>query len=861
MTVAGQAHPVAWCASELAFREALDRHAGADGPRLILLTPLDEAELAWDVRARLARQGLQSMEPWALVAELFHTRDVDPRITPHPWLAEVLLDAAPAGGYDPLPGAVLDADTAWRHVLARTLALRTARPDADALLGASAEPAFAARYAQLPEHARTALAGRIHETAGPLGGLLARAMEVDRAAELVALGLACEVVYPDGGTGGAELARAAARLELYTGGEAIEPGLGRRWAQSALRVLERLPDDQVPRVHQQAEDLLRGELNAEPLLGLSTALPASYERRLEGFGRAVAAVLAGGDAAQVEGALGRVVEHRQAATPHEAERRRRLEMAVRLVRFLASRASGASGAPASVRTLSDAARSYAAEGSWVDWARTVLTGGEQEGGLAAALDGLNQAVRAVREDENRRFAERLAAWHGSPGREPAVIPIDRVLDEVVVPAAAVAPVLLLVLDGMGFASFRQLYPSLGLAGWQEWRAPDCEARAVALAAAPSVTRVSRTSLFAGHLLAGAAGDERREFTRHAGLAARSRPKRLPRLFHKGDLTEGASAGLAEPVREALRDPDQQVVGIVLNVLDDSLAKSDQLLPSWTLDRIRLLEPILFEARVAGRLLVLASDHGHVLDAGSIHLTGGDEERWRPYAEPVAPEEVVLAGPRIQAAAGVERIVVPWSERVRYVRRKAGYHGGASPQEMLLPVAVLAPWDRQVDGWTVAAERPPRWWSPDEAPAVPAPAPATVPEPAPRKKPRAPVAQPSLFAEPAEASSAPPPVDWIARLLASDAFAAQRAIAGRAAPADDVVRTFLDVLDRHHGRVPRALLVRTLGVPEIRVRGLLAGLQRLLNLDGYPVVAVDEPTDTVDLNRELLRTQFALEERR
>ena len=28
-----------------------------------------------------------------------------------PWLAEVLLDAAPAGGYDPLPGAVLDADT------------------------------------------------------------------------------------------------------------------------------------------------------------------------------------------------------------------------------------------------------------------------------------------------------------------------------------------------------------------------------------------------------------------------------------------------------------------------------------------------------------------------------------------------------------------------------------------------------------------------------------------------------------------------------------------------------------------------------------------------------------------------------
>jgi hypothetical protein len=512
-----------------------------------------------------------------------------------------------------------------------------------------------------------------------------------------------------------------------------------------------------------------------------------------------------------------------------------------------------------VRTLYDAARAYAAEGSWVDWARTVLTGGEQEGGLAAALDGLSQAVRVHREDENRRFAERLAEWHGSPGWEPGVVPIERVLDDVVVPAAAVAPVLLLVLDGMGFASFHQLYASLVQAGWQEWLAPGREARAVALAAAPSVTRVSRTSLFAGRLLAGAAGDERRELARHPGLLARSRPKRLPRLFHKGDLTEGASAGLAEPVREALRDPDQQVVAVVLNVFDDSLAKSDQALPSWTLDRIRLLEPILFEARVAGRLLVLASDHGHVLETGSIHLDGGDEERWRPYSGPVAPEEIVLAGPRILAAAGMERIVVPWSERVRYVRRKAGYHGGASPQEMLLPVAVLAPWDQQVEGWTVAAERPPRWWSPDEAPAVPAP--VAAPEPGQRKKPRTSVAQPSLFADQAEAAPAPPPMDWIARLFASDAFSAQRAIAGRGAPADGGVRTFLEVLDRHHGRVPRALLVRALGVPEIRVRGLLAGLQRLLNLDGYPVVVVDEATDTVELNRELLRTQFALEERR
>ena len=87
------------------------------------------------------------------------------------------------------------------------------------------------------------------------------------------------------------------------------------------------------------------------------------------------------------------------------------------------------------------------------------------------------------------------------------------------PAADAGPVLLLVLDGMGFASFRQLCGSLAQAGWQEWLAPGREARPVALAAAPSITRVSRTSLFAGRLLAGAAADERREWALCAQVQA------------------------------------------------------------------------------------------------------------------------------------------------------------------------------------------------------------------------------------------------------------------------------------------------------------------------------------------------------
>jgi len=42
-----------------------------------------------------------------------------------------------------------------------------------------------------------------------------------------------------------------------------------------------------------------------------------------------------------------------------------------------------------------------------------------------------------------------------------------------------------------------------------------------------------------------------------------------------------------------------------------------------------------------------------------------------------------------------------------------------------------------------------------------------------------------------------------------------------------------------------------------LRGLLAVAQRVLNIDGYPVLTRDAGSDTVELNRELLRRQFDL----
>src|SRR5690606_21070062 len=86
-----------------------------------------------------------------------------------------------------------------------------------------------------------------------------------------------------------------------------------------------------------------------------------------------------------------------------------------------------------------------------------------------------------------------------------------------------------------------------------------------------------------------------------------------------------------------------------------------------------------------------------------------------------------------------------------------------------------------------------------------------------KKARPAAAQPSLFGDPIPPAT-PAKLDWIARLIASPVFAAQCELAGKLAPTEDTVRTFLELLDRNHGRVSRQSVARALGQPEIRVRG-------------------------------------------
>ena len=98
---------------------------------------------------------------------------------------------------------------------------------------------------------------------------------------------------------------------------------------------------------------------------------------------------------------------------------------------------------------------------------------------------------------------------------------------------------------------------------------------------------------------------------------------------------------------------------------------------------------------------------------------------------------------------------------------------------------------------------------------------------------------------------------VATLFRSPIFEQQKKLAGRSVPSDEILRCVLSALDQRGGRMTSAAIARTVNYPPMRLRGLLAVMQRVLNIDGFAVLTRDEISDTVDLNRELLKRQFGL----
>ena len=876
--------PIIRCDSVLALRERLVDLPAA-GPPLVVLTDLPATELGEDLRARLAHRKLFSIEAWQLVKERFKAHYIDPRLAErHEWAARALLDAEPEAGYPPVPSGFLDAETAWRRLFEALAGVPRGERDPEALLAWALDGEPVKRLDALPEAVRAGLAVAAEDSAGRTArAILECAGRLGRRA--VSVGLVARVLFDAEGKGDERAARARGKLEALLGLHDLDAALAHGWTAAAERLVRpRLaaPTEAPPAEAQgpgspgaveavlaDSDDLIRA-LGAEDLAGRSAILRTSLEQRLADLARELAA-FGGGEARELPDTLrdaaGRVLDHALAAgAPHRAAG---VEMALRLSGWLATRRGREPAG--NRRPFGEAARGYAREGGFVDRARARLWDGDPSPVVAEAYAALAERADEARQQENRQFGGLLANWPGAGPHERSLLGVEAVLDRCVAPLARVQPVLVLVVDAMSMAVFRELERDLTWRGWIELVAEDAPERPVVVAAVPTVTAVSRTSLLCGALTSGNAAKEKDGFSGHDGLRSACAPGAPPVLFHKGDLREAGAAGVSPRVAEAVADPDRRVVGVVINAVDDHLAKGDQVRVPWTARHIRPLEELLEACRAGGRVVVLASDHGHVLERGTTLRDAEGAERWRPATGPPADDEVLLQGPRVVAEGG--RLLAPWSERVRFGMKKNGYHGGAAPQEVVLPLGVFAlpETTAQVAGWREADPEIPPWWrwraEADAAPASAPPAPdaaavraRTGPDepraPAPAHRPPPPGKTGNLFAE-LEPEPPHAPETWIDRLIETSLFAEQRQQAARTALPEERIRTILTALDARGGKLTGPALAENLGVPLFRLGGIVSALRRVLNVDGYAVLSVDESSETVELNRDLLDAQFGL----
>lgn len=838
----------AQCDSVLQVREAL-LSSGAELP-LVVVTDLEGSQLGDDVLARFVRSRLYQIRPWNIVLEYFSAIKLDPSFRGQRWLAEALLQNVPSGGYPAVSSGVLDEETVWGVVLRNHLGFKVVRPDAQDLLEWTTDDNRIAVYQTASPEMRAGVQKWISRSAGGVADLIFRCIEGGFAQDVIPLGLVCETVVDN--AGGASIREAAVRLERFTGNRPIPNESARNWAGAACNVIDKFDKEGQRNLTQlvleRADQILK-ELHVEQFSYLSRYSLAGFELRLDRYGKRLQAAL-DSELRSLPNDLVElaedVLQHRQSDI--EMGRAMRVRMSLRLVKWMAS------DSEATATSFELAARAYIRSSGFVDWARYHLFTGETVTSLSKAYSRLVVAAADKRELESGRFGELLVNWtaSGSPG--DSIIRIEEVLANIVAKIGQSERVLLVVLDGMSWAAQREILEDAIDKGWLEFGPIDGEWPRPVIAALPSVTQFSRTSLLCGDLRSGTSVDEISGFKNNPALTQISRSTHPPVLFHKGTLTESTGRNLAPEVRDEIASEKRQVVGVVVNAIDDHLAKGSQIEVPWILRHIPVLEQLLSVGREAGRTVVLTSDHGHIIEWESTYRGADSGERYRSNDGNPLEGELIVRGSRVILSED-HAIIAPWSEGIRYAAKKHGYHGGISPQECIVPLTVLSRWGKTLGGWQPQPTFYPEWWDVAGAPLprnvdlsfsqMPVVTPIPVEESLP------------LFAI-AEKEEIGEKVDWVEVLINSGIFANQVRLAGPMVPKPELITTFLKALDERGGRMLKKVLAQKIGQPELRINGIIAAMRRVLNVDGYGVLSVDEASQTVMLNLDLLKVQFGLE---
>lgn len=859
------------CVSSLAVREALLERTREQW--LVVLTDRSDSDLGAGVLSHLVFNRLRTPDPWEAVRHRFAATGIDPALTSapsHRELAAGLLAAAPAGGWPPAPGGVLTIDHALGAVAGLHLGLGDPAVDATTVLTWTADETAPARLGDLRQLAGNVLVDALLDwTARRTGAAsvpLLHLLRAGAAGDALPLGLLVGLLGDARDSNSADAVQLARdsliRLEPRLGGSQPPAHTLRAWATESASVVSWLLHDTATgptaeRLLARADALL-SEVQATGLADRSDVLPAGLTRRLgrlaDGLRSAIdgdSELVAPTALAEVEQAWASVAAHRLATGDL---RTNAFAAAVRLARWL----SQPDDEPE--QTLHALVARHSDIDAWVDSAVNDTARGVGDPGLGSALERVLRPTRVRRHRHDLEFAAALIHHTADDpvavdGLHRGVAHLEELLASTVLPLARKTPILFLVLDGMSVGVGHEILGdvlSRATDGWAEALLPGRQRRATALAVLPTLTAVSRTSLLCGQLRVGGQDVEQQG---HRALAL-AHGLSSAALFHKKPLDSTRPGySIADDVGAAIDDVEgQPLVSCVLNTIDDALDRSDPSGTEWGADAVRHLEPLLTRARRAGRTVVLTADHGHIVERreGTMRphpaISSG---RSREASGPLGDGEVLVAGRRVVTAEN--RAVLAVDERLRYGPLKAGYHGGASPAEAVVPVIVLVNGTVPAGtGLQLAVPQEPAWWnSPlSSTPAVLTPAVSHLA----RKAAEEP---PTLFdnvePEPVAASVHP----LATATVDSETYREQRSRAGRIAVSDANVKALLNaLLLSPSGRLSAPHACIALGVAPVALRGAVPHVQRLVNVEGYGVLTVDVD-GTLVLDRDLLRDQFEI----
>lgn len=875
----GTAVRIIQCPSELAIREALTRHD--ESYRLVLLTRLDQSKLGKDVLARLWNCEPQRISPWRNLQQMIRVQEIDPRLTRSKesrWMAEALLDCHDRYRDQVKFGEVLDLETAWLALAKGYLDFHEPTLDMQALFQWSIKPDVEQLFAQLPEGVKAHLDDWLEPALPRVSSLVHNLLLNGYAHQLLGVGIACSVMYGEHLAAGqtmdlGEVHSGRGRfIERYLGGENVRSKALAEFGDQALNSARALLRDGnvkaiVPSLDT-AEQIL-ASLGFSKVLSLSPALPGGFNQRLSKYAEALSTTLDGGDLTSAELAYRDLHNHWLAMRPDRKAQLRRAEMALRLSRWLTQ---GERDKPAGVSPLLD---SYLSDGSFVDWARSQLWEGDSHEPLSHVYKVIADKAAERRERLNKVFGQYLPELAKDKQLPSHQVPVELALERVLTPVAAEKPALLLVLDGMSAAVYRELQEELANHGWLEVRPHEGQPEPCLITAFPTVTEISRCSLLSGCLTVGEAGAEKKAFANHPLLKKTASSRFPPVLLHKQDLQESGGRALATASRALIASTEHRIVGAVINAIDDQLSSSGQISIGWNMETIPLLRQLLEAARESNRAVIITSDHGHVSDHDSAFVDSESDggERYR-FDGRGGQLEVKLSGTRV--ITETQSVLVPWSERVRYTKsRNNGYHGGGSLQEVTIPLGVYqsATDPEGLPGWVEQLTSKPAWWSSEEDVLVQEAATAYRMDKqlgrAAKKPKKAPTDDRTddLFGaakEPeenrreqkAQASNHVKP-EWMDRLIASPVYQGVRSKSARIPVSDEQLTRFLILLDQKQGTVMDSVVAAELKIPPIRMRGFLSAVQKLLNVDGYPILSVHRDSGTIKLDIGNLKRQFEL----